>query len=210
MSTFVRFAKIPARALRNAFSELRVEVGQLSTARKIQAFDKLQLGAGPNPLPGWGNVDLIGENLRWDLTRPLPLKSRSIKFVYSEHFIEHVTRDQAVMILTNCRKAMVSGGVIRLSTPDLKKLVSDYLEGHLIRMEHGEWYPKTLCGMVNEGVRDWGHQFIYDEPELRAVLEESGFTQIERVRWGESRHPELSGLETRPDFADLIVEAVAP
>jgi predicted SAM-dependent methyltransferase len=61
--------------------------------------------------------------------------------------------------------------------------------------------------MVNEGMRLWGHVFLYDEPELFSLLRECGFSDIRRVKWGESDHPELRGLESRPDFADLIVEA---
>jgi hypothetical protein len=30
------------------------------------------------------------------------------------------------------------------------------------------------------------------------------------VKWRESRHAELNGLETRPDFSDLVMEATAP
>jgi predicted SAM-dependent methyltransferase len=63
--------------------------------------------------------------------------------------------------------------------------------------------------MVNEGMRSWGHVFVYDEPELVALLKECGYSDIRRVKWGESDHPELRGLESRPDFEDLILEARA-
>jgi predicted SAM-dependent methyltransferase len=76
-------------------------------------------------------------------------------------------------------------------------------------MEHGQWFPATLCRMVNEGMRCWGHVFLYDEAELVALLSECGFRDIRRVKWGESDHSELRGLESRPDFGDLIVEARA-
>lgn len=205
----VRVAKILARALRAAALETMAEARQLSTPRKIKLFANLHLGAGQNQLPGWGNIDLIGKNLRWDLTRPLPLK-RSIRFVYTEHFIEHVTREDGLSILRSCRSSMAQGGVIRISTPDMRKLAVDYLAGNLIEMEHGCWFPRTPCQMINEGVRNWGHLFIYDESELRLLLEEAGFVEITRQRRMESDHPELRGLETRPDFGDIILEAIAP
>jgi predicted SAM-dependent methyltransferase len=182
---------------------------RLLTPSRIKHFDRLQLGAGPHPLPGWANVDLGGKNLRWDLRKPLPLKPGSLRLVYSEHFIEHVTRSDGLMILCNCHRAMVKGGTIRISTPDLRVIATDYLEGRTVRMDHGAWYPETPCQMLNEGVRFWGHTFMYDEPELRALLQEAGFRDIQRVSWGESENAELRGRETRPDFKDLILEAKA-
>jgi predicted SAM-dependent methyltransferase len=137
------------------------------------------------------------------------LQSGQVRFVYSEHFIEHIDEDAARRLLSRVRSAMAPGAVIRLSTPDLAKLVDDYQAGRVVRMEHGGWFPETPCRMVNEAMRLWGHVFVYDELELVALLKECGYSDIRRVRWGESEHPELRGLESRPDFGDLIVEARA-
>lgn len=176
----------------------------------LNRYDKLHLGSGARQLDGWANLDINGRgNLVWDLRKPLPLRPGRVQFVYTEHFIEHIPRKDAVRLFTHARKVMASGGVVRVSTPDLVKLVEDYREGRLVRMDHGSWYPATPCQMVNEGMRLWGHVFVYDEAELTAVLHESGFTKIRRVKWGESRHSELRGLESRPDFDDLILEANA-
>jgi predicted SAM-dependent methyltransferase len=112
-------------------------------------------------------------------------------------------------LFSRVREAMACGAVIRLSTPDLAKLIADYQAGHIVRMEHGGWFPETPCRMVNEGMRLWGHTFIYDEPELFALLRECGYSDVRRVKRGESEHVELRGLESRPDFGDLIVEATA-
>lgn len=202
-------ARILLRHVRAAASEVKREARQLAAAKRLRGAVKLQLGAGPNPLPGWSNLDLEGDNIIWDLTRPLPIEGKSVRLVYSEHFIEHVTRDQALAILTNLRNVMVPDGVIRLSTPDLKRLVSDYQDGKVMTMEHGGWFPQTPCRMVNEAMHLWGHQFLYDEPEMMALLAEAGFRDSMRVARGESSTPELRGLETRPDFDDLIVEARA-
>lgn len=185
-----------------------MEVRQWGAASKLRGVDRLQLGAGNHPLPGWANLDLGGDSIAWDLTRPIPVAPGSIRFVYSEHFIEHVTRDQAQAILVNCRNVMAEGGVIRLSTPDLRKLAEDYLAGRIVQMPHGDWFPKTATRMLNEALHLWGHQFVYDEEELAQALRDAGFSRARRVPWRESEHQELAGLETRPDFDDLIMEAV--
>ena len=69
------------------------------------------------------------------------------------------------------------------------------------------WNPTTRCAMVNEGLRLWGHNFIYDQCELTLLLRQAGFTRIEAATWRESRHEPLRGLEARPFHKELICEA---
>jgi hypothetical protein len=61
--------------------------------------------------------------------------------------------------------------------------------------------------MVNEGLRLWGHKFVYDEPELMLLLREAGFTRVRAAAWHESPHEPLRGLEARPFHNELIWEA---
>lgn len=183
---------------------------RISTPHRLKYYDKLHLGSGARLLDGWANLDINGlGTLVWDLRKPLPLAEAQVRFVYTEHFIEHITRDDAVRLFSHARRVMAPGGVLRVSTPDLVKLVDDYRAGRVVRMEHGGWFPETPCRMINEGMRMWGHTFVYDETELTSHLRECGFNDIRRVGWGESVHPELRNLESRPDFADLIIEARA-
>ncbi len=60
---------------------------------------------------------------------------------------------------------------------------------------------------MNEGMRSWGHQYLYDAEELVLVFKEAGFGSVVFQRYQESLHPELAGLESRPFHHDLIVEA---
>ena len=183
---------------------------RIFTPLLLNKYEKLHLGSGARQLSGWANLDINGHgNLVWDLRKALPLAPGKVRFVYTEHFIEHIGRADAVRLFSHARKVMASGAVIRVSTPDLRKLVDDYRAGKVVQMDHGPWYPATPCQMINEGMRSWGHEFVYDEVELEAVLRESGFERISRVGWGESAFPELANLESRPDFGDLIVEAQA-
>jgi predicted SAM-dependent methyltransferase len=195
----IEMAFLPARPFR-----------QLATPLLMRRYDKLHLGSGARLLDGWANVDIGGVGtLLWDLRNPLPLKDKRVRLVYTEHFIEHIEREDAARLLGHARQAMAPGAVLRVSTPDLRKLADDYLNGRVIQMPHGGWFPETPCQMLNQGVRWWGHLFLYDEQELVRLLSECGYSDIRRVSRGESEHPELCDLESRPDFGDLIVEARA-
>ncbi|MEA3009025.1 MAG: hypothetical protein QOJ91_717 [Sphingomonadales bacterium] len=193
-----------ARALGRVSARLR----RLRTPGLLKGYDRLHLGSGGRLLEGWANVDINGlGNIVWDLTKPLPLPPGQVRFVYTEHFIEHISLADAGRLFGHARRVMAPGSVIRVSTPDLKAIVTDYQSGRLVRMDHAQWYPATPCQMLNESMHLWGHTFVYDESELLRLLGECGFTDIRRVGWGESEFPELRGLESRPDFDDLIVEA---
>jgi|694.fasta_scaffold23290_8 predicted SAM-dependent methyltransferase len=170
------------------------------------------LGHGAKVLPGWTNIDIEGDQVRtfaWDLTSPFPIPNHSIDCIYSEHFIEHISLADGAALLAECRRVLVPGGVVRLSTPDLRVLVEKYLAGETGEWRDMGWEPGTACDLLNEGLRNWGHLYVYDEPKLIAALEEAGFAHASRCQWGVSTHAPLRGLETRPNHGDLIVEGTA-
>jgi hypothetical protein len=75
-----------------------------TTERLLIGVQKLHLGCGSRHFAGWANIDFAGPRgtIRWNLTRPIPARSNSIHFIYSEHFIEHITRSEAALLLKNC------------------------------------------------------------------------------------------------------------
>ena len=67
---------------------------------------------------------------------------------------------------------------------------------------------------MNKAFRGWGHRFIYNRQTLAQALLQAGFASVEETSYGESRHPELRGLEhheTYPDTRDsphvIVLEA---
>jgi predicted SAM-dependent methyltransferase len=170
---------------------------------------KLHLGCGTNILAGWANIDIDGPSgvLKWDLTQPLPLQAGTVRFIFNEHFIEHITQQEASALLSECCRLLVPGGVLRISTPSLRKLIDEYLLNRTIEWINVNWNPATPCQMMNEGMRSWGHQFLYDATELKNLLRACGFAEIVDVGWRDSRHGELRNLECRPFHDEIILEA---
>lgn len=173
---------------------------------------RLHLGCGSNVIPGWRNLDLepVAGAERWDMRWGLPADPGTVDLIYTEHMIEHLTREDGLRLLQTCQKALRPGGVIRISTPDLTTLLAAYQRrdiGHYARVG---WEPLTPAQMVNEGMRSWGHRYLYDYEDLSLLLVQAGFHGIEPCFWGISCREALSGLETRPDLGDLIVEAARP
>ena len=170
---------------------------------------KLHLGCGSNYIEGWLNVDLDSPvaDVHVDLRGSLPYNDQSVDFIFNEHFLEHITREEGIAFLCECRRVLKQQGVIRVCTPDLRWLVAQYISGKLDEWEDVGWVPETSCRLINEGVSFWGHQFVYDLPELLTALREVGFSEIRQVFHRESTYPELVDLECRPWHRELIVEA---
>jgi predicted SAM-dependent methyltransferase len=192
-----------------ATQELGAALKRPLTQRRLAGETKIHLACGSNVLEGWANVDLTGNRrvVGWNLTQRLPVRSESIDFIFCEHFIEHISLEDGKRFLSECRRMLRPGGVLRVSTPSLTKLVEEYMACRLSEWTDVGWKPTTPCRLLNEGFRLWGHQFIYDVRELRKILEEAGYCNITEQAWHESAHPELRGLECRPFHGEVIFQA---
>src|SRR5579863_5905422 len=85
---------------------------------------KLQLGSSSNVLRGWLNTDLnpaSTEITYLDATQRFPLPSDAFDFVFCEHFIEHITRDNAKIFLSEVHRCLKPLGVFRVATPALER-----------------------------------------------------------------------------------------
>ncbi len=142
-----------------------------------------------------------------DLRRPLPVATSHIELIFSEHFLEHISRDEGRRLLSECYRVLKPGGVIRISTPNLEKLVDQYSRRRITEWHDMNWTPETPCCLLNEGLRLWGHQFVYDTAELTQALRDAGFHEIEPRLYRSSAVAGLNELETRPFHDEIIVEA---
>jgi predicted SAM-dependent methyltransferase len=180
------------------------------SAGEILPAERLHLGCGPVHLDGWTNIDnqqYPGVDYIHDLRNGLPF--RKVKYIFAEHFIEHIPYEGTQELLRECRRVLVSDGVLRLTTPNL-----DWVWATHYRAEMNEDVAMTACFAMNRAFHGWGHQFLYNEATLRATLFGAGFSRVDRVEYGESTHEALRGVEHHPksdDFGSLshilIVEA---
>jgi predicted SAM-dependent methyltransferase len=170
---------------------------------------KVHLGCGMNYITGWINIDLDSSqaDIKADLRLPLPYADSSVDLIFNEHFIEHISREDGRKFLAECYRVLKPGGVLRVSTPDLRWLVAQYIGGKLDEWTDVGWLPRTSCELINEGMRSWGHLYLYDLPELNLAMRSVGFVEITQVAHRESSVPGLGGLECRPWHQELIIEA---
>ncbi len=77
------------------------------------------------------NVDFVAPNddiICCDLTKGLPFKDGEVDWVYSSHFMEHLSYDQAMSYLKECHRVLKPNGGVRIVVPDLEEACRTYLK----------------------------------------------------------------------------------
>lgn len=171
---------------------------------------KINVGCADKMLPGYLNLDVNPPNapvpdgsrfLAWDVRnggmRALPLALARIEEIRADQFLEHLSLDDGMAWLRECRGIVGGGARLCLSVPDIRRHVDDYIDRvQRVPLRSDQRHPGPFRPEVNvmiSVIYEWGHRMIYDEEMLRTVLELTG--------WGVER---LS----REDGANLSVVAL--
>jgi predicted SAM-dependent methyltransferase len=164
------------------------------------AQTRLHIGCGQEAIAGWTNLDnrsLPGVDRVLDVREGLPFQN--VSAIYAEHFLEHLSLEEGLAFLRECRKALAGDGVLRLSTPNL-----DWVYATHYRTGAGSSGETKIhdCFQLNRAFHGWGHQFLYNREALESVLRAAGFSSISFHRYGQSGVLELSGLERHQTWED--------
>jgi SAM-dependent methyltransferase len=98
---------------------------------------------------GWQTVDIVNADVVCDLrTEGLPFADNSIDAFHSSHLIEHIA--DPTQLFNEVYRCLKSGGVFRISTPDMNLLVSKYKQGDW------KWFLQTdgkfILDRITQGV----------------------------------------------------------
>lgn len=92
---------------------------------------KFNLGSGKRNLDGFINIDAIEhtpQTVVGDILN-LDYEDNVATELYSEHVIEHLDRNQLDMFFKECKRLLVSGGIMTIVGPCLRDTIKDYVEG---------------------------------------------------------------------------------
>lgn len=174
---------------------------------------KLHVGCGTLYKEGWVNIDNNSDNnilkldINHDLSSGLPFAENSIDYIFNEHFIEHLSREDGLIFLKDCFRVLKVGGVLRIACPDLDEIIKGYInddwrELDWVKTYHCEWI-ESKCQMINVSLNEfpWGHKYVYNQKELTTRLIAAGFNSenIQEATFGISHYEELKNMDTRID-----------
>jgi len=174
---------------------------------------KLHIGCGTLYKENWINIDNNSDNniekldINHDLSTGLPFDDDSVDFIYNEHFIEHLSREDGLKFMIECHRVLKNSGILRIACPDLDQIIHGYINDNWrdfdwVKTYNCEWI-ESGCQMINISLNEfpWGHKYIYNKSELIFQLTKAGFlaNNINKVLYGESEYTELRNIDTRVD-----------
>ncbi|MFH1131686.1 MAG: hypothetical protein V1754_10145, partial [Pseudomonadota bacterium] len=161
--------------------------------------------------------------------RGLPVEEGTASWIYCSHLIGSMNRDEALCLLKECKRALKSGGRIRIVTPDLQALAKRwgrsadaYLKGNreyfmvwdnqelaigdcFVKSLELELFTRTKLNRLQR-LFDYPLQYFYDFESLELVLLNAGFSKVEKLSYRDSTMPDVDRLDQYPDA--LHVEGV--
>lgn len=175
--------------------------------------NKLKLNIGSHIIMfhnGWVNMDVLNLSqfairegykfLQHDSRTKLPFGDETVDLIYSSHFLEHLTYDDAVVFMTECKRVMKKGATMRLMLPDTELLMSK-CANHT--MSDFDEINVESANANTDMAKFWnlvfnGHLAAYDFNSLRMLCEKVGL-HCERKAFRQGHKQILSEtLDTLP------------
>lgn len=154
-----------------------------------------------------------------DLTKGLPYADNTVACIYAGELFEHFKQDDAVKLLAECFRSLSPSGVMRICVPDGPDFWRKYMRlfDEEISKERQQRSAEKLRRHIKMFFDDicteklvlksmgHTHKWQYDEIQLTELFEISGFQEVERMAFHQSRIPGIRDIE-RSDF--LIIEGI--
>lgn len=201
---------------------------------------KLNLGCGGRCIKDWVNVDYsIGAKVsripivsviakkiglfqtKWsedvyihDLRKTFPWGDAVVDYIYSSHTLEHLTREEGKLFISECYRVLKPGGILRIVIPDLAIIVDRYVQGDLpadhfveqlgvLYKEPNRTIAKLLIPYIS-----FPHKCMYDELSLLSAFTNAGLVPSSAKPFI-SAIPDVEDIEIAERTVDaIIVEGV--
>ena len=154
-----------------------------------------------------------GTTICHDLKKGIPFPNNSADAVYHSHLMEHIDRDAVLLFQTEIFRVLKPGGIQRLCIPDLEQLIREYNKSlatdDLTResslrhdMSVADIFEQcvrraSVAARERKGFRLWlenlalgdarargeTHQWMWDRVNVRSVLMDAGFADINVRSW---------------------------
>jgi predicted SAM-dependent methyltransferase len=178
------------------------------------AGERLNLGCGPHPAPGWINADIHpypGVDLCGDVRNGLSLPDAAVDVAVAIHLLQDLPWDAIAPVLAELKRVLRPGGLLRIGVPDLDRAIDAYRRGDAAYFYVPDDDAKSLGAKLVTQITWYGSvrtPFTFDY--AREQLERAGFQDVTRCAYRQTAHddPKIVELDTR-ERESLFVEARA-
>jgi SAM-dependent methyltransferase len=173
---------------------------------------RLHWGCGKSPAPGWINSDIKdgpGIDISADILDGLPIDDGSIDYISSIHALPELSYPQLKPALSELRRVLRPGGVLRLCLPDLNKAIRAYLDGDSDYFLIPDEDASSPGGKLIVQLTWYGYsKSMYTVDFTEELLYSAGFSRVVECSYGEtsSDHTSITELDNR-ERESLYIEA---
>jgi predicted SAM-dependent methyltransferase len=159
---------------------------------KTSKLKNVHLGSSAHIIDGWINYDIDTSNgaTKADLRKGIPLADNSVQMIFSEHVIEHFSKDDGYKLIEECYRVLKPGGTMRIGWPGFNKLISSYLLRSRKHRRHVTPHLQLRYGHWDEIFADrlfsWEHRYAYTPRHMKDVLQEVGFNKPKQYKYMKS------------------------
>jgi len=194
------------RSLRRLLKELMIffnhKSGSKTWDNEKKNYEKIQIGGGKHILSDFLNIDIFPPaDLIYDVREGIPIDSDSVKFIFSEHFLEHIDYPTSVIKFINeCYRILKEDGEIVIGVPNGASILKAYARGDkkYYNSMIKKWYAKRNClkyfntyiDLVNYHFRDQDddnkytpHLWAYDFDKLKSLFYNVGFKSVKKWKF---------------------------
>ena len=140
-----------------------------------------------------------------DATKRMRFGSNSVDYIYSSHMLEHLYSKDAVYFLSECRRVLKKGGILRLLLPDLEVEAKTYLKSLGSSDVADVFCGKVYATSFKDGYKN-SHKWMYDRFSLGRVLKGVDFSDVVIGKFREGEFPDVGKLDSHK--GSLILEGV--
>ena len=195
-----------------------------------QKIKFLYVGCGAHRMEGFTHVEInilkqfkkgkdAGKpDILADITRHIPLKNNTVDLIFSRATLEHLTYPELINHFLECHRLIKVGGCVRMSVPDMDIMINNYLnkeENLDIAIKNSE--VSNILPIENHTdlfinrVLYFDHYYLHNFDTLSRALKKTGFTNIKKVKPGETAIKEASDelykAELGRDSWEILIEA---
>ncbi|MEL7666014.1 MAG: methyltransferase domain-containing protein [Candidatus Shapirobacteria bacterium] len=186
---------------------------------------KINLGSGPVSARGWTNYDwgllpflgkynltsvfiklgLLSKEYNWkwpkislvNIKEKLPDDDNSVDYIYCSHVLEHFKKEEALSVLSECKRVLKYSGRIRIVLPDLRKFIENYSSSEIFNREYFGFDKDLYIGFMGKIKRFFirGHEWMYDKDSGKKLLEDAGFRNVKVCAFRKGLVPDLKSLD---------------
>jgi predicted SAM-dependent methyltransferase len=174
---------------------------------------RLNWGCGSAGEPGWINSDVKdgpGIDVSADIRDGLPIDTDSLDYIVSIHALPMVPYPDVVAVLTELRRLLKPGGVLRLGLPDLDKGIDAYQRGDRSYFLVPDDDVQSLGGKLIVQMLWYGYSVLMFTADFaEELLRKAGFHDVRHCSYRQtsSNYGEIVELDNR-EPESLFVEAI--